>query len=209
MRDGGPDHGHGDHVLLGDVDALADGVRYFARLAQPCADAALAVTDDDERAEREAAPALDHFRDAVERDDLLLEFAAAIIAAIHAHTHLELQPSSRAASARALTRPWKRKPARSNTTVSTPAALARSEIVLPIAELRPSCTRWRHRGLARSAARWSTRRRASGRWRRRRAAHRCAGGCGTPRAVGARPSRRRACARGGGAERGRRFDRAS
>lgn len=42
-------------------------------------------------------------------------------------------PPSRAASASAFTRPWKRKPPRSNTTAVTPAALARSASVRPTA----------------------------------------------------------------------------
>src|SRR6185436_13020991 len=40
-------------------------------------------------------------------------------------------PASRAASASALTRPWNRKPPRSNTTLVTPAAVAASATRLP------------------------------------------------------------------------------
>src|SRR6185312_13607513 len=58
------------------------------------------------------------------------------------------RPASRAASASALMRPWKRKPERSNATDSTPAASARSATALPTAAaaarflvpFRPSAT---------------------------------------------------------------------
>jgi hypothetical protein len=97
-------------VLLRVVNTLADGVRHFTGLAQSRADAALAVTNDDERAEREAAATLDHLRDAVEGDDL---FGGTRCRDRHrardgpcAYPSQNFNPASRAASARALTRPW-------------------------------------------------------------------------------------------------------
>src|SRR5207248_10555640 len=61
-----------------------------------------AVSDHDEGGEREAPAALDHLGHPVERDDLLLELSAAVVAAIHAHGHDQnLNPASRAASASA------------------------------------------------------------------------------------------------------------
>ena len=64
---------HLDQVLLRVLDALADRLGNLARLAQPNADVAGAVADDDDRAEREAAAALDDFGDAVDLDDTLFE----------------------------------------------------------------------------------------------------------------------------------------
>src|SRR5687768_463520 len=60
-------------MLLRVLDALADGLGHFACLAQPDANMALAVTDNDDRAEREAPAALDHLGNAVDLDDTLLE----------------------------------------------------------------------------------------------------------------------------------------
>ena len=71
VRDGRAAHGDRDHVLLGDLDPLLDGGRNFLRLARAEADAALAVADDDERAEAEVLAALDDLGDAVDVDDLV------------------------------------------------------------------------------------------------------------------------------------------
>src|SRR5262249_59990146 len=60
--------------------------------------------------------------DAVDRDHPLLELTVC---------HQSSSPASRAPSARPATRPWNLNPPRSNTTVETPAALARSPTSLP------------------------------------------------------------------------------
>jgi hypothetical protein len=60
-------------VLLGVLDALADRLGDLACLAQANADMAGAVTDDDDRAETEAASALDDFGYSVDLDDALFE----------------------------------------------------------------------------------------------------------------------------------------
>ena len=59
--------------FFGVLDALADGLGNLAGLAQPAADVARAVADDDDRAEAEAAAALDDLGDAVDLDDALFE----------------------------------------------------------------------------------------------------------------------------------------
>ena len=73
VRDGGADERHPDEVLLGVLDALADGLGHLAGLAQAGADVAVAVADDDDRAEAEAAAALDDLGHAVDLDDPLFE----------------------------------------------------------------------------------------------------------------------------------------
>src|SRR5262249_4799075 len=60
------------------VGRLADRFRHFARLAVTKADAALLVTDDDERGEAEAASALHNLGDAVDVDELVDELAVAL-----------------------------------------------------------------------------------------------------------------------------------
>ena len=60
-----------DHVLLGDLDALLDGGRHFLGLAGTESDLALAVADDDQRAEAEVLTALDDLRHAVDVDNLI------------------------------------------------------------------------------------------------------------------------------------------
>src|SRR5450756_1083282 len=73
VRDGGPHGRDSDEVLLRVLDALADGLGHLAGLAEPGADVAVAVTDDDDRGEAEASPALDDLGDAVDLDDTLFE----------------------------------------------------------------------------------------------------------------------------------------
>ena len=73
VRDRRPDHRDLDEVLLGVLDALADRLGDLAGLAEPDADVARAVADDDDRAEAEPPAALDDLGDAVDLDDALLE----------------------------------------------------------------------------------------------------------------------------------------
>src|SRR5438552_6814195 len=86
MRDGRADHRHGDHVALRDLHALTDGLGHLARLADAGADAAIHVTDHDQRAEGELAAALDDLGDAVDADDAVRElgpFARRVPATAH------------------------------------------------------------------------------------------------------------------------------
>ena len=69
-----------DQAALGSVGRLADRFRNFASLAVAEADAALLVADDDERGEAETTAALHDFRDAVDVDQPIDEFAVAVVA---------------------------------------------------------------------------------------------------------------------------------
>ena len=125
-----------DHGLLGHLDPLLDGRGDFLRLPGAVADAALAVTDDHERGEREVLAALDDLRDTVDVHDVVDQVGAgaalsegprgtlrsgvrtAGASARTARTVAEagrtvrrcaaqnFNPFSRAESARALTLPW-------------------------------------------------------------------------------------------------------
>src|ERR1019366_2155893 len=133
---------HLDHVATRRFHGLRHRNRHFLGLALAHADAAIAVADDGERREAERAAALDDLGDAVDRDHLFLQ---AVVVAFALGTRLKLchleflcsladqnwRPASRAASASALTRPWYANPARSNATLSTPAAFAFSAMRLP------------------------------------------------------------------------------
>ena len=125
---------HADQRALRRFRRLADRLRHLARLAVAEADAAALVADDDEGGEAEAPSALHHLGDAVDMDKLVDEFAVALFAAFPDPCRdpacvpvLTFRPSdprygvcpalprdqnssppSRAASASALTRPWKR-----------------------------------------------------------------------------------------------------
>ena len=64
-------------VLLGRLDALADGLGNFLGLARTVADDAFAgIADDDQRGERHVLAALDDLGDAIDGDDLVLEVEA-------------------------------------------------------------------------------------------------------------------------------------
>src|SRR5258708_38568325 len=71
VRDGAALELHGDHALFGGLGGLLDGVGDLVGLAVADADAALAVTDDGEGGEAEAAAALHDLGAAVDEDDLL------------------------------------------------------------------------------------------------------------------------------------------
>ena len=131
VRDRGPDHRDAHDVLLGILDALADGLGHVTGLAQADADVAVAVAHDDHRREREAPAALVHLGDAIDLDDALLERELVGVDAGHRVSSQKSRPASRAASASERTRPWYWKPARSKTTLSTPAAFARSATSWP------------------------------------------------------------------------------
>src|SRR5262249_32179893 len=71
-----------DHLALGSIGRLADGVRHFARLACAVADLALAIAEDDDRGETEALTALHDLGDAVDADELLDQLAAFAVAVL-------------------------------------------------------------------------------------------------------------------------------
>jgi hypothetical protein len=150
--------------FFGVLDALADRLGTSPALPRPTPDVALAVTDDDDRAEAEPPAALDDLGDPVDLDDALLERElVSVDRATVAPSDQNSRPASRAASASDLIRPWYRNPARSKTTRSTPAAFARSAISVR----RGRLLRLGRRGALELLRRPSRRRRASVPTRRR------------------------------------------
>ncbi len=69
VGDGAAGEGHGEEVLLGFLGALLDGEGHLLGLAVAEADTAVAVADDDQRGEGEAAPALHDLGHSVDGDD--------------------------------------------------------------------------------------------------------------------------------------------
>ena len=82
MRNRAIPHGHAEHVALGLLRALADGVRNLIGLAQRIADVALAIADNDQRAEAETPAALDHLGAAVDMHHALFDVALAVLLAV-------------------------------------------------------------------------------------------------------------------------------
>src|SRR5205085_594934 len=74
------------------LDPLLDRGRHFLRLADAEADHAVAVADDDQRAETEILAALDDLGHAVDRDDRVLDVELRRVDPLaSASAHLELQ----------------------------------------------------------------------------------------------------------------------
>jgi hypothetical protein len=67
-------------MLAGRIGSFADGFGDFVGLAETDADLAFAVTNDEERAEAEAATALDDFGASVNKDDLLEQIGFVLVA---------------------------------------------------------------------------------------------------------------------------------
>ena len=65
-----------EHVLLGVLDALADGDGHLGGLAHADTDVAVAIADDDERGQAEATAALDDLGNAVDVNNALFEFGS-------------------------------------------------------------------------------------------------------------------------------------
>src|SRR4029079_3700149 len=125
---------HREEVLLGVVHRLRDRERHLPGLAVAHAYAIDLVAAHHERREREAPAALHDLGDTVDLDHALLELAGLlgeVALDLPFDTAQNWSPPSRAASASAFTRPWKRKPPRSNTTVSTPAFFAAAARLFP------------------------------------------------------------------------------
>src|SRR4029077_10697045 len=72
---------HAGEPALGRLGRLADRLRHLARLAVAETDPAFLVADDDQGGKAEAAAALDHLGDAIDVDELVDEFAVALVAA--------------------------------------------------------------------------------------------------------------------------------
>ena len=119
MHDGRSSEWHGEEVALGFLGSLLDGQRNFLCLAIAETDLTLAVTDHHESGEAETTTTLDDLGDAVDVDHagvaettlvLAIVVASAAIIAVVAIVvfvrHQNSSPASRAASAKAATRPW-------------------------------------------------------------------------------------------------------
>ena len=82
-------HRDANDVLASLLNALLDGELNLAGLAEPPADVAVAVADDDQRVEAHVLAALDNLGDAVNRHDVVLDFVFQRpgIDAIRANSH--------------------------------------------------------------------------------------------------------------------------
>src|SRR5580658_9347308 len=98
MGDRRAGEGNLEHRLASFLDALLHCQAGFLRLAVAEPDPSVAVADDHERGEREPPAALDDLGDAVHLDGALF-----VLGLWHPQNS---NPASRAASARAATRPW-------------------------------------------------------------------------------------------------------
>jgi hypothetical protein len=87
---------HADQGVLGGFRRFADRFGHFARFAMTETDPALLIADDDKRGEAETTAALHNFRDAINVDQTVHEFAVAIFpaAAAFAFTCHQSLPSS-------------------------------------------------------------------------------------------------------------------
>jgi hypothetical protein len=81
VRNRSASHRDRDHVAARSVDSLAYGLRNFVRLSGSKPDAALSVSNRDERVEGEATSALHDLGDAIDGDHVLDELASTITAA--------------------------------------------------------------------------------------------------------------------------------
>ena len=72
---------HADQPALGGLGRLADRLGNLARLAGAVADATALVANDDDRGEGEAPAALHHLRDAIDGDQLVLQFVVLVAVA--------------------------------------------------------------------------------------------------------------------------------
>ena len=80
VRNGVIDDRHVDHGGPRLLARLTDRLRHFVGLPMTYADTPLPISDDDDRAEAEATSTFDHFRDAVDGDDVLIEILLALSA---------------------------------------------------------------------------------------------------------------------------------
>src|SRR5699024_9691992 len=91
VGDGGAGQAHIDHVLLGILNALTNGLGHLGGLAQAEAHAALLVAHDHESGELEDTTALDGLTDAVQRNELLGELAGFSFKSSHVRSLLPLK----------------------------------------------------------------------------------------------------------------------
>src|SRR5690606_3504472 len=79
LRDSRASKGDLLHILAGAFRPLADTVGYTARLADADTHATFVITDDDHRAESEAATTLNYFCHTPNIDDALIKFFALLV----------------------------------------------------------------------------------------------------------------------------------
>ncbi len=111
VGDGALVDGDADKVLLGGFNALCDGSLNFVGLAQAPAYDTVFIADDDDSGESECTATLGNLGDTVDGHKAILEFEVtgrfySVVSLCHSYQNL--RPALRAASARDLTRPWKR-----------------------------------------------------------------------------------------------------
>ena len=100
VDDGAAGEGHGEEVLASLLGALLDREGHLLGLAVAETDTAVAVADHHKGGEGEATATLHDLGDAVDVDDPRLTQVHVVVG------HQNSSPASRAASARAATRPW-------------------------------------------------------------------------------------------------------
>src|SRR5579884_3281610 len=108
MPDGGLEHVDLAQIFLRRLDALLDRGRNFLGLAgAETDDLGARIADDDQSRKAQVFAALDDLGDAIDRDDLLFEIQVIRLEPLlTCRCHQNSSPASRAASARAFTRPW-------------------------------------------------------------------------------------------------------
>src|SRR6478735_10767063 len=79
VRNGRAIQRNGDHRFLGLLDAFANRIGHFTGLAHADADRSLAVTNDNQAAERKTTTTLDDFGDAIDLYDALFELGAFLL----------------------------------------------------------------------------------------------------------------------------------
>src|SRR5205823_153480 len=140
VRDGRSHQRDVEHLALGLLRPLGDSGRDLLGLSVPDADPAGPVAHHDQRSEGEPTASPHHLGHAIDRDNPLLQAARPILRRV-VPPQIR-RPPSRAPVATAATRPWYRRPPRSNTTRSMPASFARlaksSPTALALAVLSPS-----------------------------------------------------------------------
>src|SRR4026208_725041 len=94
MRDGRVGHWDADDILLGCLDAFANGFWHLASLTHAHTDMALAIADHYYGAETKASAAFDHFGDAVDLNDALLQLKVIRVDSFLCHDSSELSVAS-------------------------------------------------------------------------------------------------------------------
>src|SRR5690606_13886992 len=122
---------HGYHVAFGLFHCFLNCKRNFTGFTATETHTTVAIANHSQSGKGENTTTFNHFGNPVHLNQLFLQFAFVTLYAFIICQDLypsNSRPFRRAASARALTRPWYLKPGRSNASLVTPAAFARSAI---------------------------------------------------------------------------------